>query len=261
MKNSVSHVSSSRVQGARYPIYKPCQNPLWEIIQFAKYICLTDAWKFGNMRFSVIMSEPLIIIPTHFREICIGKTISNSKIQSEFVILFNYKMTFRIEVVNSRFTRKKSIYMDGRSIHDCNKTQIDDLRYSWTHAIDGQAVEFTILPNTTNTGSDLRINGVDFFDYVYEVEVDEVADEALRKERGLTKMSTSLMFVVPSRSVSLSRPRPTAQASSENNAPSQPTTQRKAPSSPPASRALLDARRKLTAARDYAAFEDEDSFD
>jgi hypothetical protein len=207
------------------------------------------------------MSEPFHIVPTHFREICVGRTISNSKIKSDFVILFNYKVTVRIEVVNSRFSRKKKILMDGRSIHDCTKTHIDDLRYSWSHVIDGQSVEFTILPNTTNTGSDLQINGVDFFDYVYEVEVDEVADETLRKERGFTKMSTSLVFVVPPRSVSLLRPRPIAQPTSENSSPSQSTIQRKAPSSPPASRALLEARRKLTAARDYAAFEDEDSFD
>jgi hypothetical protein len=208
------------------------------------------------------MSTPLSVIPTHFREICVGKTISNSKIKSEFVILFNYKVTVRIEVVNSRFSRKKSIFMDGRSIHDCKKTTVDDLRYCWTHPIDGQSVGFTILPNNTNTGSDLQINGIDFFDYVYEVHVDEVADEATRKEKGLTKMSTSLVFVIPPKSTLLSRPRPTKSAATENHAPSQSVhAPKKAPTSPPASRALLEARRRLTAARDYAAFEDEDSFD
>ncbi len=152
--------------------------------------------------------------------------------------------------------------MDGRSIHDCKKTTVDDLRYSWDHSIEGVPVHFTILPNVTNTGTDLRINGVDFFDYVYEVEVDEVADETLRKERGLTKMSTSLVFVVPPKSTMLSRPRPVTSTSTENRAPSQLTSApKKAPTSPPVSRTILEARRKLTAARDYAAFEDEDSFD
>jgi hypothetical protein len=207
------------------------------------------------------MNNSLIVIPTHFREACIGKTISNSKVKSDFVILFNYRVTVRIEVVNSRLSRKKSIYMDGRSIHDCNKTSVDDLRYSWDHVIDGESVNFAIVPNTTNTGSDLLINGKDFFDYVYEVEIDEVVDEALRKEKGLTKMSTSLVFVVPPKSVSLTRNRALPPVS-ENRAPSQPIqSSRKPPSSPPASRALLEARRRLTAARDYAAFEDEDSFD
>ena len=208
------------------------------------------------------MSTALTIIPTHFREVCVGKTISNSKIKTEFVLLFNYKTTLRIEVVNSRFSRKKSIYMDGRSIHDFKKTAVDDLRYSWNHSVDGLPVEFTISPNNTNTGTDLRINGIDFFDLVYEVEVDEVADEALRKEKGLTKMSTSLVFVVPPKSTLLSRPRPVTSTSTENRAPSQSVSvSKKTPTSPPASRALLEARRRLTAARDYAAFEDEDSFD
>jgi hypothetical protein len=127
-----------------------------------------------------------------------------------------------------------------------------------------------VTPNTTNTGSDLKINGKDYFEYVFEVNVDEVADERIRKEKGLSKSNTSLIFRLPSQPTTAQRcPMPQLR---ENEFPQPLNTATPAgeasihkpminsPIKPIGPSSILEAGRRLTSSNKYQEFEDEDSF-
>ena len=139
----------------------------------------------------------LSIIPTEFKETCIGKTFAASKVRTEFHLLMNRRSKLRIDVINSRFSRKKTVYMDGELVHKFDKTSLNNLRWNWNYSIDGQQVEFSVEPNSSGSGADLRINGTDFFDYVVGVLDNNAADPGMPRESGLARLNTSIVFVVP----------------------------------------------------------------
>ena len=143
------------------------------------------------------MSSPnqISIIPTAFEETFIGKTFAGSKMRTRFHMLINWNTKLTIEVLNSRLSRKKSIIMNGEVVTQFHKTTTDGLHYSWNYPIAGSEIELRLEPNRGGTGTDLKINGKDFFDYVYAI--DDDGPDAIRN---LTKGSnTSMTFKIPPR--------------------------------------------------------------
>ena len=138
--------------------------------------------------------EKVSIIPTAFTERGVGKTFSASKVRTEFHLLLNYKDKLCIEVINSRFSRKKAINMNGEPVSIFDKSSVDKLRWNWSYMINGESIEFSVLPNASGTGADLKINGKDYFDYVVGV----MDRDYQNPESGLAKLNTSMLFVVPS---------------------------------------------------------------
>ena len=118
------------------------------------------------------MTSKLSIFPTRFEESCVGKTFTASKLKSEYTMLVNYHTKVVIDVINSRFSRKKTITMNGEVVNKFHKTNTTELQHTWTYLVDGQTIEFSVGPNKDSTGTNLSINGVDFFDCVYAVDAD-----------------------------------------------------------------------------------------
>jgi hypothetical protein len=138
-----------------------------------------------------VRSSELTIFARSFRERQVGKWLAQSKVKSEYSIVINYIHEVRIEITNSRLSRKKKIIMNGEVVESFKHTRSVDLRYSWTYPVYGSVVVFSISPNVGGSGSDLRINGQDFFEFVYEVESDNPL--------GLTKRSFEafMIFKIP----------------------------------------------------------------
>jgi hypothetical protein len=135
------------------------------------------------------------IIATAFEETFIGKTFAGSKMRTRFSMLLNWNKKLTVEIVNSRLSRKKSILMNGEVVTQFHKTTTEGLHYSWNYPVAGSEIEFRLEPNTGGTGTDLKVNGKDFFDYVYAI--DDDGPDAIRN---LTKGSnTSMTFKIPPR--------------------------------------------------------------
>ena len=150
------------------------------------------------------------IVPTQFKETFVGKTFVGSKMCTEFMLLINFRTKITVEVVNSRFSRKKVISLNGDEITEFHKTSTSDLHYSWSYLMEGEQLHLRVEPNKGGTGSDLKINDVDFFDYVYAIE-----DDGPDTVRNLVKGSnTNMKFRVPPHS-----PRVIAQKEAERTPP------------------------------------------
>ena len=132
-----------------------------------------------------------------FREVTSGRSLSGSKVRTEYNLLINYHEAISIEVSNSRFSRKKVITMNGSIVEKFNKTRTKDLRYSWNHDVDSFGIEFQVVPNASKSGTDLLVNGSDFFSYVYMVDVE--GPDPLRPSHG--SFNSFMKFKLPSKRV------------------------------------------------------------
>jgi len=139
-------------------------------------------------------SSNLSIIATSFRETTSGRRLSGTKTRTEYYILVNHHETVVIEVSNSRLSRKKHITMNGSIVEKFNKTRTKDLTYNWVHRVDGMDLDFKVVPNASKTGTDLLIQGRDFFDYVIAVDPD--GPDPLRPYNG--SFNSFMKFKVPS---------------------------------------------------------------
>jgi hypothetical protein len=128
-----------------------------------------------------------------FKERNVGKWFSQTKVKSEYSLLINYTHDVTIEVSNSRFSRKRRVIMNGELVEKLTRTSMSDFRYSWTYPVNDMVIVFSITPNSSASGTDLRINGEDFFNFVYEVESENPL--------GVTKgaYDTFMTFRVPPR--------------------------------------------------------------
>lgn len=139
----------------------------------------------------------LSIIASSFRENITGKKLSGTKTISEFNFLVNNHEAISIEVSNSRLSRKKVIKLNGETVEKFHKTRTKDLVYTWTHKVDGMDIDLQVSPNATKTGTDLMINGADFFDYVRGV--DPEGPDPLRPYHG--SFNSFMKFTIPPRTV------------------------------------------------------------
>ncbi len=114
-------------------------------------------------------NEP-VIFAKRFRESCVGKRFAQTKIKTEYSIVVEYSYEVNIEIINSRLSRKKVIRMDDNIVEKFKRINTNDLRYSWTHSVGGAVVVFSICPNVHGSGTDLLVNGRDFFSYVFKVD-------------------------------------------------------------------------------------------
>ena len=113
-----------------------------------------------------------VIYAVGFKECNVGKWFSQTKVKSEYSVLINYTHEITIEITNSRFSRKRRVLMNGELVERFKRTNMSDFRYSWTYPVNDMVIVFSIRPNSSATGTDLLINGQDFFNFVYEVETD-----------------------------------------------------------------------------------------
>ena len=126
-----------------------------------------------------------------FRELNVGKFLSQSKVRTEYHLIINNYHEVTVEIVNSRFSRKKRILFNGE-IMERERKSVNNLNYTWTYPVDDVHVVFSLTPNAGCSGTDLRVNGKDFFEYVYQVE-SRALPAATRKKRS----ETLLLFRVP----------------------------------------------------------------
>ena len=110
------------------------------------------------------------ILALSFKESYVGRHFGQTKMKSEYSILFDYVIDVTVEITTSRISRKKTIKIDGELVEQFKRVSTSDLRHSWTYPIgDGVAI-FSICPNINGSASDLLINGKDFFSYVYSLD-------------------------------------------------------------------------------------------
>jgi hypothetical protein len=145
------------------------------------------------------MTYPTIVAKS-FRERNVGKIVSQSKVRTEYCLIINNSHELTVEVTNSRFSRRKKILINGEVVQKFHRTNISDLKHSWTYPVGDTTVVFSTCPNKTASGADLKINGKDFFEYVYDVESDRPV--------GGSKASseTFFLFRVPEMGVIASSP-------------------------------------------------------
>ena len=140
------------------------------------------------------------IFATRFREKNIGRIVSQTKVRTEYCLLINYKHEVTIEITNSRFSRKKAIRLNGTLVDRFTRTSTSGLRHSWSYPLDGCTLVFSTTPNSNASGTDLKINGKDFFEYVYQLGTDET------NGRKKSSLETVLLFRVPQVDAELSSP-------------------------------------------------------
>jgi hypothetical protein len=141
------------------------------------------------------------IYATSFTERNVGKWFSQTKSRSEYSLLINFTHQVKIEVTNSRFSKNRRIMMNGKVVEKLSRTNLNNFRYSWTYPVGDMVLVFSIAPNKSASGTDLRVNGQDFFDFVYAME----SDNPLGVKKSV--YDTFMTFRVPPRNSALQSPR------------------------------------------------------
>jgi hypothetical protein len=189
------------------------------------------------------MSTGYTVFALSFEEDFAGKTFGVTKMKSRYEIIINYKLILKIEIINSKFSNKKTILLnsDPMFVGTC---PTKDFRHQFSYKIpdDGGEVQFAVFPSPN--GLDLKIDGRDFFDYVHQV-----SPESGRGPQNGS--STRMKFILPSVPLTLDKPKP-PQVRTPPQVP--------APVEPEPVRVLIeaDAARAKGLGNQYAAFEDDE---
>lgn len=98
------------------------------------------------------------VIAIAFEENAVGKTISDTKMRTTWRLQVNGSER-EIELTNSRISRRKKLFVDQKCIHE-DTSFFGSFTFTWRM----NQFAFAILPNAKETGYDLFINDVSFFD-------------------------------------------------------------------------------------------------
>jgi hypothetical protein len=81
--------------------------------------------------------------------------------------------------------------MNGDVVETFKRTTVSGLRHTWSYPLDGKVIVLSVSANPSNSGSDLLVNGRDFFDYVFLVD----STNPTGKAKGV--YDTIMNFIVP----------------------------------------------------------------
>ena len=98
------------------------------------------------------------VVGISFEEKAIGRTLSDSKVRTTWSLSFDSRRQ-NIELTNSRITGKKKVYLNSELIHE-ESSMFGTFTFSWRLA----GRECLMLPNRQESGYDLFVEGVSFYD-------------------------------------------------------------------------------------------------
>jgi hypothetical protein len=98
------------------------------------------------------------VVAVAFEENAVGKTISDTKVRTTWRIQLN-GIEKEVELTNSRISRRKKVFVNQKLLHE-DSSFFGAFAFTWKM----NQFQFAILSNAKETGFDLFVNDVNFFD-------------------------------------------------------------------------------------------------